>query len=213
VGLNPSAQPCGVAQVGLSHAAVLRHIVASACVRNNRHVPWATPAAAVAPRRPTVRVLFGGGTSERQVSLMSGTNVWLKLRDSTQVTPQAHPARSTPLPARPNRLPPRAQMTAEPYLLAPQPECGRDARELAVWRLPYAGVLRHTVEEVVAACERVLDPRVAKLAAAAAAHVRAALTLDDDDTPDDASAMTTRRRSVWGYWEEWMMDTRPQVRA
>jgi hypothetical protein len=76
---------------------------------------------------------------------MSGTNVWLKLRDSSHVT-------------------------AQPYLLAPpdvsdslasnKPGCTDSAAELTVWRLPYAGVLRHTVEEVVEACERVLDPQV-----------------------------------------------------
>jgi len=77
-----------------------------------------------------------------QVSLMSGTNVWLKLRDSPHVT-------------------------AQPYLLAPPDVSDSHAinnpdstAELTVWRLPYAGMLRHTVEEVVEACERVLDPQV-----------------------------------------------------
>jgi D-alanine-D-alanine ligase-like ATP-grasp enzyme len=41
-----------------------------------------------ATRKP-VHVLFGGQTSERQVSLMSGTNVWLKLRRSEKYEP--HP--------------------------------------------------------------------------------------------------------------------------
>ncbi|OGJ51227.1 hypothetical protein A2307_01250 [Candidatus Peregrinibacteria bacterium RIFOXYB2_FULL_33_20] len=36
-----------------------------------------------------VNVLFGGSTAERQVSLMSGTNVWLKLRKSKKYEP--HP--------------------------------------------------------------------------------------------------------------------------
>lgn len=31
-------------------------------------------------------VIFGGSTSERQVSLMSGTNVWLNLRASADVS-------------------------------------------------------------------------------------------------------------------------------
>lgn len=31
-------------------------------------------------------VIFGGNTSERQVSLMSGTNVWLNLRASADVS-------------------------------------------------------------------------------------------------------------------------------
>lgn len=33
-----------------------------------------------------VYVIFGGDTSERQVSLMSGTNVWLNLRASDDVS-------------------------------------------------------------------------------------------------------------------------------
>ena len=38
--------------------------------------------------RKPVFVLFGGSTSERQVSLMSGTNVWLKLRKSNRFSPR-----------------------------------------------------------------------------------------------------------------------------
>lgn len=34
-------------------------------------------------------VIFGGNTSERQVSLMSGTNVWLNLRASADVSVHA----------------------------------------------------------------------------------------------------------------------------
>jgi D-alanine-D-alanine ligase-like ATP-grasp enzyme len=37
-----------------------------------------------------VRVLFGGNTAERQVSLMSGTNVWLKLRQSGTYAPEPY---------------------------------------------------------------------------------------------------------------------------
>ena len=59
-------------------------------------------------------------TSERQVSLMSGTNVWLKLRRSDEYAPR-------------------------PFLLD---------RAGDVWALPYALTLRHTVEEVAAACEQ-----------------------------------------------------------
>ena len=35
-------------------------------------------------------VLFGGSTAERQVSLMSGTNVWLKLRRSSRYLPEPY---------------------------------------------------------------------------------------------------------------------------
>jgi hypothetical protein len=69
--------------VGLSHAAVLRHVVAGACTREGLPVPWASSSSSMASdtsaslaeggsgggdgRRPTVRVLCGGDTSERQV--------------------------------------------------------------------------------------------------------------------------------------------------
>ena len=69
--------------------------------------------------RKPVPILLGGKTSERQVSLMSGTNVWLKLRGSKKYEPQ-------------------------PYLLDLQG---------AVWKLPYAFCLNHTVEEIVENCE------------------------------------------------------------
>ena len=82
------------AEVGLSHSAVLRHILESACHRANvslppMMIPSSSSASSsekngltspVARGRIRVYVLFGGGTSERQVSLISGTNVWLKLR-------------------------------------------------------------------------------------------------------------------------------------
>eukprot|EP00959_Pyramimonas_sp_CCMP1952_P110136 2304394-Pyramimonas_sp.AAC.2 len=136
----PSAFPPAprqAAAVGLSHAAILRHIVASACHRQRIALPWAAAAAASRAtagaassaepirRRQVVRVLFGGGTSERQVSLMSGTNVWLKLRES-------------------------ADLEVEPYLLAPYAEEGLAAgaggvRDLRVWRLPYAVTARDAI--------------------------------------------------------------------
>jgi D-alanine-D-alanine ligase-like ATP-grasp enzyme len=83
-----------------------------------------------------VKVLFGGSTSERQVSLMSGTNVWLKLRSFPE-------------------------LTVEPFLLAPTVQeadlqSETPATEREVWALPYAAVLRHTVEEVVDGCESAL---------------------------------------------------------
>ena len=140
------------AEVGLSHSGVLRHALASARRRVDASLPSPpkrerrTRANArmddgevdgestssgsgvedgAASSRRRVYVLFGGGTSERQVSLVSGVNVWLKLR------------------ARP-------EFEAVPLLLAATPE-GESLENTPVWRLPYACVLRHTVEEVVAA--------------------------------------------------------------
>lgn len=85
------------------------------------------------PRRK-VKVLFGGSTSERQVSLMSGTNVWLKLRSFED-------------------------LDVEPFLLAPSREGSEHESAAAreVWELPYAAVLRHTVEEVVEGCESAVE--------------------------------------------------------
>ena len=105
------------ARVGLSHRAVLRAIVEQACRRQRLEPPlWHEELGA---GRRQVAVLFGGGTSERQVSLMSGTNVWLKLRRSEKFMPV-------------------------PYLL--------DLDGEGVWHVPYALLLNHTVEEIVAAC-------------------------------------------------------------
>lgn len=98
-------------RVGLSHRGVLRYVVRHACARYgipfpntschsepieesltnvNRHAPD-SPTIAQGnthhdPRKP-VHIIFGGDTSERQVSLMSGTNVWLKLRRSSRYHP------------------------------------------------------------------------------------------------------------------------------
>lgn len=133
------------ALVGLSHAGVLRWVLRRACSRYGLllapqppEAPGpAPPAASNRPQaRPRVWVLFGGATSERQVSLMSGTNVWLKLR-------------SWP------------ELDVEPFLLSPSNgyASGSDDSDgvggmdaYGVWALPYASVLRHTVEEVVEGC-------------------------------------------------------------
>eukprot|EP00897_Mesotaenium_endlicherianum_P000828 jgi/Mesen1/10746/ME000903S10087 len=157
-------------QVGLSHAGVLRWILASAAARysiplsslplppqqqkqkqkQSAHstMPGGDASGGseeggphVGETRQKVWVLFGGDTSERQVSLMSGTNVWLKLR-------------SWP------------DLDVEPYLLAPSPpaplaaasaaslvsEVKEEKEERSVWALTYDAVLRHTVEEVEEAC-------------------------------------------------------------
>lgn len=75
-------------RTGMTHSHVLNLIVANACRRQgipfpNRSNHW------VKDRKP-VHLLFGGTNSERQVSLMSGTNVWLKLRGSKIYRPQPY---------------------------------------------------------------------------------------------------------------------------
>lgn len=72
------------ARIGLSHPDMIRMAVRSACRRYDLSIPELSP---TAPSRKNVRVLFGGESAERQVSLMSGTNVWLKLRHSTKFNP------------------------------------------------------------------------------------------------------------------------------
>ncbi len=69
-------------RIGMTHRDVLRYIIKNACARYNVQFPEETTGNASEKKK--VNVLFGGNTSERQVSLMSGTNVWLKLRGSSR---------------------------------------------------------------------------------------------------------------------------------
>ncbi len=76
------------ARIGFSHHDVLRYILKNACRRQRIEFTEAKVTTPLVVRKP-VAVLFGGNTAERQVSLMSGTNVWLKLRNSRKYEP--HP--------------------------------------------------------------------------------------------------------------------------
>ena len=82
-------------QVGLSHSNILRSIIYRACSRFPKLASFRSVSRLLAkrstssllsealPKREGTRkvfVIFGGDTSERQVSLMSGTNVWLNLQ-------------------------------------------------------------------------------------------------------------------------------------
>ena len=73
------------ARMGMSHREVLQVIVENACRRHGLRYPreWRSRSGG----RAEVQVLFGGETTERQVSMMSGTNVWLKLRRSKRFRP------------------------------------------------------------------------------------------------------------------------------
>lgn len=81
-------------QVGFSHKNILRSVVRHACLRFpnlasdsgiSGQVPSRSKSFELNKSFPfpegarKVFVIFGGDTSERQVSLMSGTNVWLNL--------------------------------------------------------------------------------------------------------------------------------------
>ncbi|GAV80851.1 Dala_Dala_lig_N domain-containing protein/Dala_Dala_lig_C domain-containing protein [Cephalotus follicularis] len=149
-------------KVGFSHSNILRSIIHHACLRfpnlaSNNSVSGCSL------RRPKslqldeafnkhegahkVFVILGGDTSERQVSLMSGTNVWLNLQafDDLDVTPCL--------------LAPSSD-----YVSGADPD-KRDSTvtSRAVWSLPYSLVLRHTTEEVLAACMEAIEPTRAAL--------------------------------------------------
>ena len=76
-------------RLGMSHNDLLNYIVKNSCCRQKINFPILTNKRKEEKRKP-VAVLFGGQTSERQVSLMSGTNVWLKLRKSTIYKPKPY---------------------------------------------------------------------------------------------------------------------------
>lgn len=72
-------------QVGMSHRDTVRYLLARACTRLGIDAPKQQQDASPAKskkRTKKMAILFGGGTAERQVSVMSGTNAWLKLRDN-----------------------------------------------------------------------------------------------------------------------------------
>ena len=76
------------AQLGMSHADILRFIVHTAARRVGIEEAGGSPVdAGAATVRQPVAVLFGGETAERQVSVLSGTNVWLKLLGSQRYVP------------------------------------------------------------------------------------------------------------------------------
>jgi D-alanine--D-alanine ligase len=76
------------AQLGMSHADILRLVVHTAARRMGIEEPGRGPVrAADLAARQRVGVLFGGETAERQVSVLSGTNVWLKLLGSQRYLP------------------------------------------------------------------------------------------------------------------------------
>ncbi len=72
-------------RIGMTHENVLRHIVKQACARQNIKFPEKKEK--YLKKRKKVNIIMGGNTSERQVSLISGTNVWLKLRKSKKYEP------------------------------------------------------------------------------------------------------------------------------
>ena len=72
-------------RIGFSHQDLFRYIINNAFLR--RGIPLTIENKFISKARKPVVVIFGGETAEKQVSLMSGTNVWLKLRGSTKYKP------------------------------------------------------------------------------------------------------------------------------
>ncbi|MCP8352546.1 hypothetical protein [Candidatus Synchoanobacter obligatus] len=66
-------------RVGLTHQDILYCLIGHSCQRHG--IDFVRPRTKMGCRL-SVPILMGGDTEERQVSLMSGTNVWLKLRRS-----------------------------------------------------------------------------------------------------------------------------------
>ena len=75
-------------RIGMTHRDILGHIIAQACRRHS--ISYVVEKKETLLVRKKVNIIMGGDTSERQVSLMSGTNVWLKLRRSKKYQPQPY---------------------------------------------------------------------------------------------------------------------------
>ncbi len=72
-------------RIGMDHGDFIRYILKSACLRYGIDIPEKINES---NNKKQINVLFGGANAERQVSLMSGTNVWLKLRKSHKYYPK-----------------------------------------------------------------------------------------------------------------------------
>lgn len=71
--------------LGMTHRDALEYCIKSACRRQGITFPQST--VSLNQEKLPVYVLFGSHNAERQVSLMSGTNVWLKLLQSDKHAP------------------------------------------------------------------------------------------------------------------------------
>ncbi|KMZ73515.1 D-alanine--D-alanine ligase [Zostera marina] len=132
-------------KVGFSHSNILRTIIQHASLRfqqlQSHNSLLKASDRSLNPKsnnRRKVLVIFGGNTSERQVSLMSGTNIWLNLQifNDLDVTPCLLASSDRYSPFKHNN----------------------EGNSKIVWTLPYSLVLRHTTEEVLAACVESVEP-------------------------------------------------------
>lgn len=76
-------------RLGFSHGEFLRYILKNSCKRQSIDIEnlEKEKTAKTKKEKRKIKVFFGGKTSERQVSLMSGTNVWLKLKNREKYEP------------------------------------------------------------------------------------------------------------------------------
>lgn len=161
-------------KVGFSHSNILRTIIQHACLRFPSLVPCSNSWNALSRRLRSahqananrenreaqkVFVIFGGETSERQVSLMSGTNVWLNLHGFDDVD-----------------VVPCLLAPANGYSSTQHQDEDNNVNSRIVWSLPYSLVLRHTTEEVFAACVEAIEPSRAALTSHFRKHVMTELT-------------------------------------
>ena len=75
-------------RIGMTHSDILLHIVKKACEKHNINFPNIQKN--MAQKRKRISIIMGGDNSEKQVSLMSGTNTWLKLRHSKTYKPEPY---------------------------------------------------------------------------------------------------------------------------
>ncbi|CAH8355572.1 unnamed protein product [Eruca vesicaria subsp. sativa] len=137
-------------KVGFSHSKILRTILHRAssrlphltCSYESSHLLRGSTTLKTSGDVQKVFVIFGGDTSERQVSVMSGTNVWMNLQ------------RFIDLKVTPCLLSP--SLTNSSGAFPDKTESDLDNRE--VWLLPYSVVLRHTAEEILAECLEGIEP-------------------------------------------------------
>ncbi|KAJ0249519.1 Dala_Dala_lig_N domain-containing protein [Hirschfeldia incana] len=138
-------------KVGFSHSNILRTILHRASSRlphltwhnyESNHLLRGSTTLETSGNVQKVFVVFGGDTSERQVSVMSGTNVWMNLQ------------RFVDLKVTPCLLSPSLRNSSGAF--PDKTESDLDNRE--VWLLPYSVVLRHTAEEILAECLEAIEP-------------------------------------------------------
>lgn len=73
-------------KVGLSHTEVIHYILQTALNRCDKKELLPALSKNIAAKEP-IHVIMGGSSAERQVSVMSGTNAWLKLKKHSSYNP------------------------------------------------------------------------------------------------------------------------------